>query len=134
MTIANTGCIAWNTPTVGTFSVTVTAQDTKTGLTGQGVATLSFVKPGPVITATSFTGVAGKPLNASITITDPTAAMATLAITGCPAGMGFQPNGGNVLQAVWTSPVTGTYSIVVTLTDSQKLTTTATIPLIITAH
>ncbi len=133
MTIAGTGCISWNTPTLGTFVVTVTAQDTKTGLTGKGAYTVSISASGPVISASRFTGVAGQPLTGSITITDSSAAGGTIRIAGVPPGMSFTMNA-NVLNATWASPVTGTYSMQVTVIDTQQLTAAATIPVTITAH
>ncbi len=133
MTIANTGCITWNTPTLGNFTVTVTAQDTKTGLTGTGVSTIAIVRSGPVIASTPLTGVAGHALSGSITFTDSTANSMTIQIKGVPAGMSFAASG-NVLGVNWATPVTGTYSLQVTATDPQNLTGTATIPVTITAH
>jgi subtilase family serine protease len=133
MTIANTGCVTWNAPTLGAFTVTVTAQDTKTGLTGKGVYTISITRGGPVIAVSGFTGVAGKALIGSITITDGTASALSIRISGLPAAMGFAPSG-NELTVQWASPVTGNYSLQVTATDSQNLTATATIPVTITAH
>jgi len=133
MTIANTGCVAWNAPTLGSFVVTVTAQDTKTGLTGKGVDSLAIVKSGPVISATSFTGVAGKALTGSITFTDSTSSALSIKISGLPAGMSFGASS-NVLNVSWTAPVQGSYSLQVTVTDSQQLNATATIPVTIAAH
>jgi hypothetical protein len=133
MSIANSGCITWNIPTVGTFAVTVAAQDTKTGLTGKGVITLVVTQAGPVITATSLTGIAGKALSGSITFTDGSATSMFVQISGVPSGMSFAGSG-NSLLVTWASPVTGTYSLHVTATDNQKLTATVTLPMTITAH
>jgi len=133
MTIAGTGCITWSTPTFGTFAVTVIAQDTLTGLTGSGVVTVSIVKPGPGIAATPMTGVAGQALTGSIAFTDSAATVLSISISGVPSGLSFVVSG-NMLNANWASPATGTYSLQVTVVDSQKITTTATIPLTISAQ
>jgi hypothetical protein len=133
MTIASTGIITWNTPTLGTFGVTVTAQDTKTGLTGKGVYTISITQSGPVISATSLTGVAGQAFTGSITFTDSAGSVLSISISGVPSGMSFTVSG-NVLTAKWASPVTGNYSLQVTVIDTNKLTGVATIPVTITAH
>jgi hypothetical protein len=131
--VPSTGCITWSSPTLGTFMVTVTAQDTKTGLTGKGVYTLSIIHGGPVITATSFVGVAGKPLAGSITFADSTATSLSIRISGVPPGMSLSASG-NVLSAKWASPLTGTYSLQVMVIDSQQLNATASIPVTITSH
>jgi hypothetical protein len=134
MSIANSGCITWNAPTVGTFVMTVAAQDTKTGLTGKGVITLVVTQAGPVIMATSFAGIAGKALTGSITFTDSSAATSMVVhIAGAPTGVSFRGSG-NAVLVTWASPVTGTYSLHVTATDNQKLTATVTLPMTITAH
>jgi hypothetical protein len=134
MSIAtSTGCITWSIPTYGTFTVTVTARDTNTGLTGTGVLTFSVVQPGPDIATISLTGKADQALAGSIAFTDSAATVLSISISGVPAGLGFVVNG-NTLNATWDSPVTGTYALQVTVIDSQKLTTAATIPLTITVQ
>jgi hypothetical protein len=130
MTIASTGCIGWDIPTAGTFVVTVTARDTMTGLTGRGALTLSVIQPGPGVAATSLTGVSGQALSGSIAFTDSAASVLSISISGVPAGLSFAVSG-NVLNASWASPVTGTYSLQATVIDTQKLTAAATIPLTI---
>jgi hypothetical protein len=133
MTIASTGIITWNTPTLGTFAVTVTARDTKTGLTGKGVYTISITQSGPVISATRLTGVAGHALTGSIAFTDGAGSVLSIIIRGAPPGMSFAVSG-NVLTAKWASPVTGSYSLQMTVIDTNKLTGFATIPVTIAAH
>ena len=137
MTIGSTGCLAWNSPTAGTYPVTVTVKDTITGLTAKGIDTFSITPPGPAIATTSLIGVAGRPLTGTISFTDSSATNITVQIGGVPAGMSFTPSGSassGALSVNWASPVTGTYSLKVTVTDSQKLTASATIPVTITAH
>lgn len=137
MAIGSTGCISWSTPTVGTYAVTVTAQDTKTGLAGSGVETFAITAAGPVITASKLTGVSGQSLTGSIALSDGTASSLSIMIGGVPAGMSFTVSSaaqGATLNVKWPSPVTGTYSLQLTVVDSQKLTATATIPVTITAH
>jgi subtilase family serine protease len=132
MTVGANGCIAWSTPTVGTFSVKVMAQDTVTGLSGTGVINLSVLTPGPSVGAGSLAGVAGQALTGSIAFTDSAATTLSISISGVPSGLSFVVSG-NLLNATWASPVTGTYLLQVTVIDSQKLTTAATIPLTLTA-
>ena len=85
------------------------------------------------LAATSLTGVAGQALTGSLTFTDSTATSMTVQIKGVPAGMSFAPSG-TALTVKWASPMTGSYPLQVTATDSQNLTATATIPVTISAH
>jgi subtilase family serine protease len=45
MTLSTAGILSWPAPVTGTSSVTVTARDTKTGLTGQGVLSIDIQPP-----------------------------------------------------------------------------------------
>jgi subtilase family serine protease len=130
MAINTSGVVSWASPVLGTYAVTVTAKDTKTGLSGQGVYTVKIVAAGPVITAAPMTGVAGKQLTGTITIADPGATSLSISLTGVPMGMGFAING-LTLTAIWPSPVRGTYSMQVKVVDNAGLSATQTIPITI---
>jgi hypothetical protein len=132
MGINSAGVVNWANPVVGTYSVTVVAKDSKTGLTGQGIFTVKIATVGPVITAPAMTGVAGKVLSGSVSISDPGAAWVSLTISGAPAGMAFVLNGLTV-SANWPKPVTGSYSLKVSVVDSAGLTAQATVPVTIAA-
>jgi subtilase family serine protease len=131
--VAATGLVSWSNPTLGNFPVTITASDAKTGLKGVGIYTLSIVKAGPVIAATSLTGVAGKAFTGSIGFSDSASTSLSISVSGVPAGMSFTASG-SALTANWASPVTGVYSLHVTVIDGVGLTGTATVPVTITAH
>jgi subtilase family serine protease len=133
MTIGTNGCIAWSTPMAGTFSVKIAVQDSVTALTGTGVISLTVSTPGPGIGAGNLAGAAGQALTGSIAFKDTAATTLSITVSGMPEGLGFVVNG-NLLNATWTSPVTGTYSLKVTVIDTQKLTSAATIPLTITVQ
>ncbi len=132
MSISTAGVISWTSPVAGTYNVTVKATDTKTGLSGQAVVTVNIVKAGPVISYSPMTGVAGKALTGSFSITDATASPTSIAITGVPAGMGFSISGLTV-TAKWGSPVTGNYTLKVTVGDSAGMSSSVSIPVTITA-
>ena len=132
LVISSAGVIGWPSPLAGSYSVTVTAKDAKTGLSGQGVLTLQVVKPGPVISATAMTGVAGKALTGTIAIADPTATSLSISISGVPAGMSFAVSGLN-LTANWAKPVTGSYTLKINVTDSAGLSAAASVPVTVTA-
>jgi subtilase family serine protease len=133
MTIASTGLVSWSNPTSGSFSVTVTAKDAKTGLSGSGIYAVTISPTGPVVQAVTLTGVAGKTLTGSIGITDTTANALSITISGVPAGMSATASAG-VLTLTWSLPVTGNYSLRVVVVDNKNLTGSATIPVTITAH
>lgn len=130
MTLSSAGLVSWSTPVVGNYSVTVTATDPKTGLNGQGVYKVTIVAPGPQIAVTPMTGTHGKAVSGTITLSDPTATSLSLTISGAPVGMTFTPNG-LVIAVNWASPVTGKYTLAIAVTDSAKLTSTASLPVTI---
>ena len=132
MSISSTGVVSWASPVLGTYSVTVTAKDSKTGLTGSGVYTVKIATAGPVITAPAMTGVAGKAVSSKISITDPGAAYISVAISGVPLGMAFSMSG-MTITATWNAPTAGNYSMKITVTDSAGLSAQATMPITITA-
>ena len=133
MSIASTGIVTWAAPVLGTFNVTVTAKDSKTGLSGQGVYVVKIAKAGPVITAPGSTGVAGKSLSGTISITDPGAISLSISISNAPLGMGFSSPNGTSISYLWPAPITGSYSIKVSVVDSAGLTAQATVPITVTA-
>lgn len=132
MTIGTTGIVSWLKPVLGTYTFTVIARDSKTGLTGQGVYTVNIATAGPAITAPAAKGIAGKVLNGSISISDPGATSLSISISGAPLGMGFSTNGTTV-NYVWNTPSVGTYSLKVNVVDSAGLSAQATVVITITA-
>jgi hypothetical protein len=132
MAISTAGVVSWANPVVGSFAVTVTAKDTKTGLIGTGIYTIKIATAGPVITAPAMTGVAGKVMNSTISITDAAATSMSITISGVPLGMGFSISG-TTIAVSWPSPVLGSYSLKVVAVDNAGLSATLTIPVTITA-
>jgi len=132
MSISTTGIISWATPVAGTYVVTVTAKDTKTGLSGQGAITVVISTVGPTITAPNMTGVAGKAMSGTITIADSGVSSLYVSISGIPMGMMLSANG-LTITASWASPVTGTYNLNVTVQDSAGHSAQKTVPITITA-
>ena len=132
MAISSAGVVSWANPVVGSFAVTVTAKDTKTGLIGTGMYTIKIATAGPVITAPAMTGVAGKVMNSTISITDAAATSMSITISGVPLGMGFSISG-TTIAVSWPSPVLGSYSLKVVAVDNAGLSATLTIPVTITA-
>jgi hypothetical protein len=132
MTINSAGVLAWPKPAAGTYSVKVTAKDSKTGLSGQGVITIVIAPvstttttapvsgsggSGLTISAASMNGKAGKALVGTIGITDPGVSGISITITGAPFGMMFALDGQSI-AIDWPNPVAGTYTLLVSVVDS----------------
>ncbi len=114
MSLSATGVISWSAPLAGTYSVTVTAKDTKTALTGKGVLTIVIAAaPAPVVSPESVSGIAGTSLsfNAIVSASNPV----TYTLSGAPSGMSINSAG----TLIWATPVAGTYAITVTAKDSN---------------
>ncbi|MBV8665573.1 MAG: peptidase S53 [Burkholderiaceae bacterium] len=127
MAIASTGVVTWSKPVAGTYSVVVTAKDSKTGLSGQGtyqvvisaavqtptqapVTTSPF--PIPIVIGNIISGEAGSPLSFGTTVIAMDAV--SYSLSGAPAGMSISSTG----VVSWSKPVAGTYSIMVTAKDN----------------
>jgi subtilase family serine protease len=133
MLISSTGVISWANPLKGSYAVTVTAKDTKSGLSGSAVCTVTVTQGGPVITAGALTGVAGKALTGTISLSDATSNTITLTISGIPVGVKLTPSGAS-LALSWASPVTGSYMLALNAKDGNGLTASVSLPITITAH
>jgi subtilase family serine protease len=134
MTInSTTGVVSWPSPVVGTYTLKISAKDTKTGLTGTATYTVKIqtaTTAGPVLTVTPITGVAGKAVSGTITITDPGALAYQISITGIPLGMSFSISG-STITAYWAKPVAGSYTLAITVVDNLGLTAKASMPITI---
>ncbi len=134
MAISSSGTLSWPSPVLGNYSVTVTAKDSKTGLTGSAVLSVKIAAAtavsGPVITAAPITGSAGVALSANIVISDPGVTALQVSISGIPLGMSFSGNG-LTLTASWPHPVSGNYSLLVQVLDAAGHTAQLSIPVTI---
>lgn len=114
MVLASTGTISWANPVPGSYNITVTAKDSKTGLTGQGVYTVIIAPPPPpTVAAGNISGLAGKALSFSVAVGD--VYPCTLTMTGAPAGMTIN----NAGLVSWSNPVGGIYNLVITAKDQK---------------
>ncbi|BBB61701.1 hypothetical protein UNDKW_3428 [Undibacterium sp. KW1] len=130
LTISSAGIISWASPVAGNYAVTVLAKDSKTGLSGQAVISISVVASGLSINAPAMTGTAGKALTGSITINAPGATSISISITGAPLGLGFSMSGLSIATS-WASPVKGSYTMLITVTDNLGRKATASVPITI---
>jgi subtilase family serine protease len=114
MGISSAGIVSWATPVAGTYSVTVTAKDTKTNLSGQGVYTVTIAAQSSPAVATAT--VSGKPAVAlSFTVSVTASNPVTYTLTNAPSGMSIAGTG----VVSWAKPVLGTYSVTVSAKDSK---------------
>jgi len=120
---ATTGVVTWSTPVAGTYSVTVAAKDTVTGLSGSALYTINVTAP--AAPAGVDTSVSGQPnvaltFQATFTASNPL----TYSMTSAPTGMAINVTTGVV---TWSAPVAGTYAVKISAKDSKTgLTGTAT--------
>lgn len=113
MAISSAGGMTWAVPVTGTYAVTVTAKDSKTGLSGKGVITVVIAAQSPPgITAAVISGKPGMPLSFIVGVTSPNPV--TYAISGAPPGMTTK---GSTVS--WANPVAGTYTVTITAKDSK---------------
>ena len=133
MAISAAGIVSWANPVAGTYSVTVIARDSKTGLAGQAVATVKIAATGPTISAAAMTGVAGKPMGGSIVLTAPGATSLRVTIVGAPLGMQFSMSG-MTISATWPLPLAGSYALTIVAVDNNGLTAQVKVPVTVTAR
>ncbi len=137
MTINSVGTVSWANPLAGSYAVSVTAKDSKTGLSGSAKYTVQISSAasgsGPTITTSAMNGVAGHAMSGSITIADAGVNAISITISGVPLGMMFQSNG-LTLVPYWNSPVAGSYQLKVVVSDSSGGSAQAIIPVTVTAH
>lgn len=135
MTIASpTPVISWPSPVTGSYAVVVTATDRVTGLSGQGTYTINVIaQPGPVISTTPLSGVAGKPFTATISFKDAGGSIAGASIAGYPPGMNVAGSLSSFVLT-WQAPIAGTYKAVVQATDSYGIMATMNLTITISAH
>ncbi|PRC94097.1 S53 family peptidase [Solimicrobium silvestre] len=114
MTISSAGLVTWATPVAGSYAVTVSVKDTKTGLTGKGVYSIVIAaKAPPTVASANINGTVGVALSFGVTATAPDAVTYTLG-SGAPSGMVISSSG----EVSWAKPVAGTYAVAVTAKDS----------------
>ncbi len=133
MSISAAGIVSWAKPVLGTYSVTIIAKDSKTGLSGQAVTTVKIAAAGPTITAAAMKGVAGKAMSGSIVLTAPGATWLRISIDGAPLGMQFSMSG-LTITAYWPQPVAGSYTLKVVALDNNGLTAQLNVPVTVTAR
>jgi hypothetical protein len=114
MTISASGAVSWPAPALGTYLVTATAKDSKTGLSGSALYTVTIASPSaPVVHTESISGKVGSALSFAVSMTS--ADSVTYSLTGQPAGMIVSSLG----IVNWPKPVAGNYAVTVTIKDSK---------------
>ncbi|MBJ7312519.1 S53 family peptidase [Rugamonas sp. CCM 8940] len=114
MGISSAGAVAWALPVAGSYAVTVSATDSKTGLKGQGVYTVVIAPlTAPVLSASTISGKVGVALSFSVAVSK--ANPVSYALSGAPAGMVISAAG----EVSWSKPLAGTYAVTVVAKDSK---------------
>jgi subtilase family serine protease len=114
MAISTAGAVTWPAPVTGTYAVTVSAKDSKTGLTGKGIYTVVIAAQLPPTVGTAT--VSGKPAVAlSFTVSVTTTNPVTYTLSGAPSAMTISSTG----VVSWVKPVLGTYNVTVIAKDSK---------------
>jgi hypothetical protein len=115
MTVSSAGVVTWASPALGTYKVTATAKDTKSGLSGSGLYTVAIgAAVAPVVPSGTISGKAYVAL--SFTATAKASNPVTWSLTGAPTGMSISSTG----TVTWTSPLAGTYTVKVNAKDSKS--------------
>ena len=114
LTINSAGAISWPGPVAGTYAVIVKAQDTNTGLVGQGTLSIKITPPAlaPVVGSATVTGQAGKAL--AFSVSAQAANPLRFSLSGAPSGMTISSKG----VVSWAKPVAGTFAVTVTATNT----------------
>jgi hypothetical protein len=113
MAVNSSGIVSWANPIAGSYSVTAKAQDSQTGLSGNGVYTVTISKPQPpVVNGATVKGTAGTPLSFTVSVTATHAI--SYALSGAPSGMTVSTAG----VVNWAGPIVGTYSVTAKATDT----------------
>ncbi len=132
LSVSANGLLSWSNPVLGSYSMTVTVKDSKTGLSAQALITLKITTGGLSISAPALSGVAGKALSGSISVSAPGATALAMSISGAPLGMMFSASG-SIVTLRWAAPVAGSYALKIVVTDNRGQTATATLPITIAA-
>ena len=114
MSINGAGAVSWPVPVAGSYAITVTATDSKNGLSGQGVYTVVIAAPtAPVLTGATINGKVGVPLSFAVPVTSVNPV--SFALNGAPSGMVIGSSG--VIS--WNKPVLGNYTVTVVARDAK---------------
>ncbi len=114
MSINASGVVSWGAPVTGSYKVSVNARDSKTGLSGQGVYTVTIQAAlPPVVAGASLSGSVGTALLYPVSVTDTNPV--SFSLSGAPSGMTISAAG--VLS--WPAPVIGAWSVTVNARDTR---------------
>ncbi len=113
----------WGTPNAGALLSSLGAAASSTS---------TSTVTAPRLTTTRLSGVAGQALSASIGYSAPSSSSLSISIAGIPSGMTFAAASG-AITATWARPVTGSYTLTITLKDNLGQTATGTVAVVITA-
>ena len=113
---SSTGVLSWPQPTPGNYSVTATATDPLTLLSGSATLSVRISGSGPpTISTATLSGTPGQPFSYALQLSNPQLDPLAFSLASAPSGMSVDAAG--VLS--WASPAAGSYSPTVTVTDTS---------------
>jgi hypothetical protein len=138
MAISSTGTVSWAKPVLGSYKVMVNVKNSKSGLSGSAIYTVTVQSTAPapaypLISAPPMAAVAGRAVSGAISFTDPGATSLSVSLSGAPMGLNFFVRGMSI-GTRWAKPVAGSYSIRINTVDDAGRKATATLPLVVTAQ
>ena len=108
------GALSWANPAEGDYTLTVTAKDSKNGLSGSGSVDLSIgAGQAPQVSSASINGVPGVALKYSVAVSSGNPL--SYSLSGAPTGMLISAAG----LVSWAKPVAGSYTVTVNVTDKN---------------
>ena len=114
MSVSSAGVVSWASPVAGSYAVTVTAKDTKSGLSGHGTCSVVVAAPvPPSVPGGTVTGRVGAALSFTVATSSPDPL--SYMLSGAPSGMSVNSSG----VVSWSAPVAGNYSVTVVVTDTR---------------
>jgi len=130
-TMSSSGAMAWESPKGGRWTIPVRVGD---GWGGSATATMTLVvtdpNHAPAVTLRSYAAVAGTAWTGQVLASDADGDTLSYALAaGAPAGVTIGSGG----LMSWSSPVRGSYSIPVRVSDTYGAVGTATLSLLVTA-
>ncbi|MBS0352744.1 MAG: S53 family peptidase [Proteobacteria bacterium] len=113
MSISTSGVVSWASPVAGSYTVTVTATDKISGLSGQGAYTITIAAKAPLVTGGTISGKPNVALSFPLVVTSLNPV--SYSLSGAPTGMTVSSSG----IVSWLKPVAGSYTVIATVKDSK---------------
>lgn len=112
------GVVTWPSPITGTYTIAVSAKDSKTGLIGKGTYVVTIAPPPPPIASSGgISATVGIPLSFPVGAGD--LYPCKISLSGAPAGMTIAAGSFNSGVVSWPKPVAGSYVFSIVARDDK---------------